>query len=89
MTRRLETEYEHLIKRHEKLVLEAKELEKEHEQNVKYVMENEIFDPKWQEYLVKTKSNLDDASRIMKSAEKKMVEIRCRIFRESGGEDLA
>lgn len=89
MTRRLEAMYEHLKKSHEKLVLEEKELQKEHEQNVKYFINNEISDPEWQGCLVKTKSNLDEASRIMKSAEKKMMEIRFILYKKSQENDLS
>lgn len=89
MKRRLETAYEHLKKRHEKLVLEAKELQKEHEQNVNYVIENNISDLKWKECLVKSKSNLDEASRIMKSAENKMIRIQFILYKKSQEQDLS
>jgi len=52
------TEYLMLENRYAKLVLEGKEIQKEHDEDVKYYIENHIRDSEWKGYLEKAASNL-------------------------------
>ena len=52
------TEYLMLENRHAKLALEGKEIQKEHDEDVKYYIENHISDHKWENNLEKAASNL-------------------------------
>jgi len=75
-------EYRIMEKRYEKLVLEGKELQKEHDENVTYYITNHISDNKWQSYLEDSTSHLAIASVRLKITKDKMVKIR-EVLREN------
>ena len=76
MSDSLVTEYKKLKKREKKLDLEGENLQKEHNQDVKYFIDNHIFDSEWQKNLEKTACNLASSSLSMKIAKMKMGQIR-------------
>jgi len=75
----LVTEYKKLKKREKKLDQEGKNLQKEHNQDVKYFIDNQISDHKWQKNLEKTACNLASSSVTMKIAKMKMEQIRINL----------
>ena len=80
----LVTEYKKLKIREKKLDLEEKKLQKEHNQDVKYFIDNHIFDRKWQKNLEKTACNLASSSLSMKIAKMKMEQIRIKLSIKEG-----
>jgi len=80
MTNSLIAEYHIMEKRYKKLVSEGKQLEKEHEQDVKYFIENNISDKKQQRNLEKTACYLASSSITLKISKNKMNQIRTTLF---------
>jgi len=80
MTNSLIAEYHIMEKRYKKLVSEGKQLEKEHEQDVKYFIENNISDNKQQRNLEKTACYLASSSITLKISKNKMNQIRTTLF---------
>jgi len=78
----LVAEYKIMKKRYKKLVSEGKKLQKEHEQDLKYFISNNISDKEWQGYLEKTGCHLASASIRIKIAKNKMSQIRTILFKE-------
>jgi len=76
-------EYRKMQTRYEKLLLEEKELHKEHHKNVQHFIKNHLFDKEWQKYLETTACNLASASLTIKITEEKMEQIRIILFEES------
>ena len=76
MTDSLISEYNTMKKRYKKLVLEGKKLQKEHDADVKYFIDNHISDRKWQDDLETTACNLASSSLTMKIAKAKMTQIK-------------
>jgi len=83
MTNSLIAEYHTMEKRYKKLVSEGKQLQKEHEQDVKYFISNNISDKEWQGYLEKTACHISTASIRIKIAKNKMKQIRTILFKET------
>jgi hypothetical protein len=76
MTDSLILEYNIMKKRYKKLVLEGKQLQKEHAQDVEYFIKNNISDKKWQNNLEKTACNLGQSQVRIKIAKNKMNQIK-------------
>ena len=72
-------EYKKLKIREKKLSLEGKNLQKEYNQDVKYFIDNQISDHKWQKNLEKTACCLGSTSVKMKIAKMKMEQIRINL----------
>ena len=70
------TEYLMLENRYAKLVLEGKEIQKEHDEDVKYYIENHIRDYEWKDNLEKTASNLTISSLRLKVGRGTLDQIR-------------
>ena len=79
MNNSLILEYKKLKIRGKKLDLEGEKLQKEHNQDVKYFIDNHISDRKWQKNLEKTACNLASASVTIKIAKMKMDQIRINL----------
>ena len=79
MNNSLILEYKKLKIRGKKLDLEEEKLQKEHNQNVKYFIDNHISDRKWQKNLEKTACYLGSASVTMKIAKMRMEQIRVNL----------
>ena len=79
MNNSLILEYKKLKIREKKLSLEEKNLQKEHTRDVKYFIDSQISDRKWQKNLEKTACNLASASVTMKIAKMKMEQIRINL----------
>ena len=73
MINSLLTEYNSMKKRYKKLVLEGKQLQKKHEHDVKYFINNEISDKEWQGYLEKNACNIAIASIRIKKPKNKII----------------
>ena len=71
------TEYLMLENRHAKLVLEGKEIQKEHDEDVKYYIENHISNIEWKNNLERTASNLGSASVKIRIGRGTLDRIRC------------
>jgi len=74
-------EYKKMQKRYRKLVSEGKQLEKEHKEDMKYFIENNISDKKHQRNLEKSACNLASASTTLKISKNKMRQIRIILFK--------
>ena len=70
------TEYLMLENRYAKLVLEGKEIQKEHDEDVKYYIENHISDYEWKGYLLKSASYLATSSLQLKIGRETLNQIR-------------
>lgn len=79
MNNSLILEYKKLKIRGKKLDLEGEKLQKEHNQDVKYFIDNHISDRKWQKNLEKTACYLGSASVTMKIAKMRMEQIRINL----------
>ena len=65
-----------LENRHAKLVLEGKEIQKEHDEDVKYYIENHISDYEWKGNLLKSASYLATSSLRLKIGRETLNQIR-------------
>lgn len=72
----LVAEYHILEKRYEKLVLEGKEMQKEHDEDLKYYIHSQISDHKWQKNIEYVTSKLAVSSVKMKIGKRTMNQIR-------------
>ena len=70
------TEYLMLENRYAKLVLEGKEIQKEHDEDVKCFIENHISGYGWKGYLEKSASNLATSSLRLKIGRETLNQIR-------------
>ena len=84
MNNSLILEYKKLKIREKKLSLEGKNLQKEHNQDVKYFIDSHISDHKWQKNLEKTACNLASSSVTMKIAKMKMEQIKINLSIKKG-----
>ncbi len=80
----LVTEYKKLKIREKKFELEAKKLQKEHNQDVNYFIDNQIFDREWQKNLEKTACCLESSSLSMKISKMKLEQIRIKLSIKGG-----
>ena len=76
-------EYKKMQKRYKKLVSEGKQLQQEHKEDVKYLIENNISDKKQQRNLEKTACNLASSSITLNISKNKMKQIGIMLKEES------
>ena len=69
-------EYHRMKRRHDDLVFEEREIQRENDENVKYYVENHISDPEWQDVLEKAASHIASGKVTRRIAEGKMEQIR-------------
>ena len=82
MNEQLILEYRKMVIRKKKLIQEASELQKEHDEDVEYFINHHISDKEWRGKLEKTACNIAIASISMKIATMKMKEIHSVIFKK-------
>ena len=75
MTDSVFAEYNTMKKRYDELVLDEKKLLEEHEDGVKYFIDNRISDKEWQDNLEKSACHLASASVTLKIGGGKMKQI--------------